>query len=67
MNRSAERRPSRADFYALGIAVLFLVWFSNVLSRTLDAPLVLAAGTLTGALLLGAGGLWAATAITVQR
>jgi hypothetical protein len=54
-------------FYALGIAVLFFVWFSSVLSHILHAPLVLAAGTLTGALLLGAGGLWAATAITVQH
>jgi hypothetical protein len=62
-----DRVRQIAGFYALGIAVLFLVWFSNVLCRALDAPLVLAAGTLTGALLLGAGGLWAATAITVQH
>lgn len=51
----------------MGIAVLCFVWFSSVLGRALDAPLVLAAGTLTGALLLGADMLWAATAITVQH
>jgi hypothetical protein len=56
-----------AGFYALALAVLFFLWFSSVLSRTLDAPLLLATGTLTGALLLGADGLWAATAITVQH
>jgi hypothetical protein len=62
-----DRVRQIAGFYALGIAVLFFVWFSSVLSRILDAPLVLAAGTLTGALLLGADGLWAATAITAQH
>jgi hypothetical protein len=62
-----DRVRQIAGFYALGIAVLFFVWFSSFLCRTLDAPLVLAAGTLTGALLLGADGLWAATAITVQH
>jgi hypothetical protein len=45
-------------FYVLGVAVFFLVWFSSVLRHTLDSPLVLATGTLTGALLLGAGALW---------
>jgi hypothetical protein len=54
-------------FYALGVAVLLFVWFSDVLCRTLEAPVVLAAGTVTGALLLGADGMWAATAITVQH
>jgi hypothetical protein len=62
-----DRIRQIAGFYTLGVAVLLFVWFSNVLCRTLDAPLVLAAGTLTGALLLGADGLWAATAITVQH
>ena len=62
-----DRIRQIAGFYSLGVGVLFLVWFSSVLCRTLDAPLVLAAGTLTGALLLGADGLWAATAITVQH
>jgi hypothetical protein len=56
-----------AGFYTLGVAVLFLVWFSSVLRHTLESPLVLATGTLTGALLRGAGALWAATAITVQH
>jgi hypothetical protein len=62
-----DRIRQIAGFYTLGVAVLLFVWFSNVLCRTLEAPLVLAAGTLTGALLLGADGLWAATAITVQH
>ena len=35
--------------------------------QILDAPLVLAFGTLTGSLLLGADALWTATAITVQH
>jgi hypothetical protein len=34
---------------------------------TLDVPFVLGAGALTGALLLGADTLWAATAITAQH
>jgi len=62
-----DRVRQIAGFYALGVAVLFFLWFAGVLSRILDAPLVLAAGTLTGALLLGADGLWTATAITVQH
>src|SRR5262249_19559875 len=62
-----DRMRQIAGFYTLGIAVLFLVWFSSVLRRTLDSRLVLATGTLTCALLFGAGALWAATAITVQR
>lgn len=62
-----DRVRQIAGFYTLAVAVLFFVWFASVLCRTLDAPLVLAAGTLTGALLLGADGLWAATAITVQH
>ena len=64
---TTEIASGRSRASTLGIAVLFFVWFSNVLYRTLDAPLVLAAGTLAGALLLGADGLWAATAITVQH
>ena len=43
-----DRVRQIVGLYALGIAVLFFVWFSSVLSRILDAPLVLAAGTLTG-------------------
>ena len=62
-----DRARQIAGFYALGIAVLFFVWFARVLSRTLDAPLAFAFGTVTGALLLGADGLWAATAVTVQH
>ena len=62
-----DRLRQIAGFYALGIAVLFLVWFSSVLRHTLGSPLVLATGSLTGALLLGAGALWVATAITVQH
>jgi hypothetical protein len=63
----ADRVRQIAGFYALGVAVLFLIWFSRVLRRVLDAPLVFAFGLLTGALLLGAGGLWAASAVTVQH
>src|SRR5438477_5397790 len=63
----ADRVRQIAGFYALGVAGLLLVGFAAVLSSTLDAPLVLASGTLTGALLLGAGALWVATAITVQH
>ena len=62
-----DRLRQIAGFYTLGLAVLFLVWFASVLRHRLDSPLVLATGTLTGALLLGAGALWAATAITVQH
>jgi hypothetical protein len=62
-----DRVRQIAGFYALGVAVLFFIWFSSVLCRELDAPLLLASGALTGALLLGADGLWAATAITVQH
>jgi hypothetical protein len=62
-----DRVRQIAGFYALGLGVLCFVWFSDVLGRTLEAPLVLAAGTLTGALLLGADALWAATAVTVQH
>jgi len=62
-----DRIRQIAGFYALGVAVLFLVWFAGTLCRVLHAPLVLAAGTLTGALLLAAGALWTATAVTVQH
>jgi hypothetical protein len=62
-----DRARQIAGFYALAAGVLFFVWFASVLCRTLDAPLILAAGTLSGALLLGADGLWAATAVTVQH
>src|SRR5436190_24005733 len=62
-----DRTRQIAGFYALGVGVLFFVWFAGVLGRTLDAPLILAAGTLTGALLFGADALWAATAVTVQH
>ena len=62
-----DRVRQIAGFYTLGVAVLFLVWFSNILCRTLDAPLLPTWGALTGGLLLGADGLWAATAITVQH
>jgi len=62
-----DRVRQIAGFYVLAVAVLFFVWFSSVLRSTLEAPLVLAAGTLTGALLLAADALWAATAITVQH
>jgi hypothetical protein len=62
-----DRVRQIAGFYTLGVAVLFLVWFSSVLRHTLDSPLVLATGTMAGALLVGAGALWAATAITVQH
>ena len=56
-----------AGFYVLAVAVLFLVWFSGVLCRRLDAPFLLAVGSLTGGLLLAAGALWASTAVTVQH
>lgn len=62
-----DRIRQIAGFYTLGVAVLFLIWFSSVLCRTLEAPLVLATGALTGGLLLAADALWAATAITVQH
>lgn len=62
-----DRIRQIAGFYTLGVAVLFLVWFSNVLCRILGAPFVLALGALTGGLLLAADALWAATAITVQH
>lgn len=62
-----DRVRQIAGFYTLGGAVLCFVWFSSVLSRALDAPLVLAWGALTGGLLLGADVLWAATAVTVQH
>lgn len=62
-----DRVRQIAGFYTLGVSVLFLVWFANVLCRTLDAPFVLALGALTGGLLLAADALWAATAITVQH
>jgi hypothetical protein len=62
-----DRLRQIAGFYVLGASVLFFVWFAAVLCRRLDAPLVLAAGSLTGALLLAADALWAATAVTVQH
>lgn len=62
-----DRVRQIAGFYVLGGGVLCLVSFAAVLSRTLAAPLVLASGTLTGGLLLGADALWAATAVTVQH
>jgi hypothetical protein len=62
-----DRVRQIAGFYALGVAALFLVWFAGTLCRVLGAPIVLAAGTLTGALLLAAGALWTATAVTVQH
>jgi hypothetical protein len=62
-----DRIRQIAGFYALGVGVLFFVWFSGVLCRTLDAPLILAAGTLTGALLFCADALWTATAVTAQH
>jgi hypothetical protein len=62
-----DRVRQIAGFYALGAAVLFLVWFAGTLCRVLHAPLVLAAGALTGALLLAADALWTTTAITVQH
>jgi hypothetical protein len=62
-----DRIRQIAGFYVLGVAVLSFIWFSRVLGRAIDAPLVPGFGTLTGALLLGADALWAATAITVQH
>jgi hypothetical protein len=62
-----DRVRQIAGFYVLGASVLFFVWFAAVLCRRLDAPLVLAAWALTGALLLAADALWAATAVTVQH
>src|SRR5207248_9354803 len=62
-----DRLRQIAGFYTLGVAVLFFILFSSVLSHILDSPLVLATGTLTAVLLLGAGALWASTAITVQH
>jgi hypothetical protein len=62
-----DRIRQIAGFYTLGVAVLFLIWFSSVLCRTLEAPLVFATGALTGGFLLAADALWAATAITVQH
>jgi hypothetical protein len=63
----ADRLRQIAGFYVLGVGVLFFLWFANVLCRRLEAPLILAAGSLTGALLLAADALWAATAVTVQH
>src|SRR5204862_4715742 len=62
-----DRLRQIAGFYVLGVGVLFFIWFAGVLCRVLDAPLILAAGVLTGTLLLGADSLWAATAVTVQH
>jgi hypothetical protein len=62
-----DRVRQIAGFYVLAVGVVFLVWFAAILRSTLEAPFVLAAGTLTGALLLAADALWAATAITVQH
>jgi len=62
-----DRVRQIAGFYVLAIGVVFFAWFVVILQRTLDAPLVLAAGTLTATLLLAADALWAATAITVQH
>jgi hypothetical protein len=62
-----DRVRQIAGFYALGVGVLLFVWFSQVLSRTLEAALVFAFGILAGGLLLGADSLWAATAVTVQH
>ena len=62
-----DRVRQIAGFYVLAVGVVFLVWFAVILMSTLDAPFVLAAGALTGALLLGADALWAATAITAQH
>lgn len=56
-----------AGFYVLGVSVLFFLWFVAVLCRKLGAPFVLAAGSLTAALLLAADSAWAATAVTVQH
>ena len=46
-----DRLRQITGFYALAIAALFFVLFAGVLCRELDAPLVLATGTLTGTLL----------------
>jgi hypothetical protein len=62
-----DRVRQIAGFYMLGVGVLFFVWFAGVLGRTLEAPLVLAAGSVAGTLLLGADALWTATAVTVQH
>jgi hypothetical protein len=62
-----DRVRQIAGFDALGVTVLFFIWFSSVLCSALDAPLLLATGALTGALLLRADVLWTATAITVQH
>jgi hypothetical protein len=62
-----DRTRQIVGFYVLGAGVLFFVWFAAVLCRALGAPLVLAAGVLTGALLLAADALWTATAVTVQH
>lgn len=62
-----DRVRQIAGFYVLGVSVLFFLWFAAVLCRRLGAPLVLAAGSLTGALLLAADAVWAATAVTVQH
>jgi hypothetical protein len=62
-----DRIRQIAGFYVLGVSVLFLFWFAGVLCRRLEAPFVLAAGSLTAALLLASDALWAATAVTVQH
>jgi hypothetical protein len=62
-----DRLRQIAGFYTLGASVLFFLWFANVLCRRLGAPFVLAAGSLTSALLLAAGAVWAATAVSVEH
>jgi hypothetical protein len=64
---SGDRARQIAGFYVLAAGVLFFVWFASVLSRALAAPVVLATGAVTAALLLASDALWGATAVTVQH
>lgn len=64
---SGDRARQIAGFYVLATGVAFFVWFASVLSRAVGAPVVLASGAVTAALLLAADALWAATAVTAQH
>jgi hypothetical protein len=62
-----DRVRQLAGFYTFALGILFLVWFADVLCRTLEAPLVLATGAVTAGLLLAGDALWVATVVTVQH
>ena len=64
---SGDRARQIVGFYVLAAGVVFFVWFASVLSQALGAPVVLASGAVTAALLLAADALWAATAVTTQH